>query len=448
MPTLSRARTRRSILIAMAAALSMAFPPPAGAAGDLAKTAPRVVALRFGRLVTEAGPVIEDAVVVIDGEKVRAVGPASRTPIPSGADEVDLSRYTGVPGLIDVHTHLTYSWDGKAGTNQWQELSERPTAATVFLAQGNARRTLEAGVTTVRDLGSWDYMDIAMRDLIKSGAMVGPRMFVCGHGLHPTAQPFHPGFVEPLGGTADGVVEVMRVVRQNIAAGADVIKVYGSTGTGDDVSGDETYTYEELKAAVDAAKGRGKRVAVHSYGPDGARDAVRAGATSIEHATDMDAATLREMAKRGTFYVPTIDHNRYYAENAALFGYDSSAVARLDAYRARNLETLRRAIQAKVKIAMGSDAVFTMCGENARELGWFVKAGMTPAQALAAATLNGASLLGVERELGAIAPGYDADIVAVEGDPLADIAAVTSRVRWVMKGGVVVVDRRMGTAGR
>jgi imidazolonepropionase-like amidohydrolase len=420
----------------------------AAASASAAEPGPRTLALRFARVVTESGPVIEDAVVIVEGDKIRAVGPASRTPLPAGAKEIDLSRYTGVPGLIDVHTHLTYAWDGTPGTNPWQQLSARPTAATVYLAAGNAKRTLEAGVTTVRDLGSWDYMDVAMRDLIASGAMTGPRMFVCGYGLHPTVQPTRPGYEEPPGGNADGAAEVMRVVRQNIAAGADVIKIYGSTGSADDVTGDETYTYEEMKAAVDAAKGRGRRVAVHSYGPDGARDAVRAGATSIEHATDMDDATLREMAKRGTFYVPTVDHNRYYAENASLFGYDSAAVSRLNEYRGRNLETLRRAVRAKVKVAMGSDALFTMCGENARELEWFVKAGMTPAQALTAATVNGAALLGKERELGALAPGYMADILAVEGNPLTDIQAVIARVRWVMKAGQVVVDRRMGTAER
>lgn len=432
-------------------AADAATPVSAADASHAAATTPtaaRVFALRFARVVTEAGPVIDDAVVIVEGDKIRAVGAAARTALPAGAQEIDLTRYTGLPGLIDVHTHLTYAWDGTPGTNPWQQLSARPTAATVYLAQVNAKHTLETGVTTVRDLGSWDYMDIAMRDLIASGAMMGPRMFVCGYGLHPTVSPSRPGYEEPPGGSADGAAEVMRVVRQNIAAGADVIKVYGSTGSADDVTGDETYTYEEMKAAVDAAKGRGKRVAVHSYGPDGARDAVRAGATSIEHATDMDDATLREMVKRGTFYVPTIDHNRYYAENAAIFGYDSSAVARLDEYRGRNLETLRRAVKAKVKVAMGSDALFTMCGENTRELEWFVKAGMTPAQALAAATVNGAALLGHEKELGALAPGYLADIVAVEGDPLKDIRAVTTRVRWVMKAGQVVVDRRLGTAER
>jgi imidazolonepropionase-like amidohydrolase len=237
---------------------------------------------------------------------------------------------------------------------------------------------------------------------------------------------------------------MMRVVRQNISAGADVIKIYGSTGSADDVTGDQTYTYEEMKAAIDVARARGKRVAVHSYGPDGARDAVRAGATSIEHATGVDDATLKEMVRRGTFYVPTIDHNRYYAEHAAEFGYDSTAIAGLNAYRARNFETLRRAVKAGVRVAMGSDAVFTMFGENAHELGWFVKAGMTPTQALAAATTNGAALLGMEKDLGAVLPGYFADVVAVEGDPLTDIDAAIHGVRWVMVGGKVVVDRTGG----
>jgi imidazolonepropionase-like amidohydrolase len=316
---------------------------------------------------------------------------------------------------------------------------------TMFLAQENARKTLETGVTTVRDLGSFQYMDIAMRDLINRGAIVGPRMFVAGYGLYPTLTPFQDSPQAASGGLADGVEQVMRATRQQIAAGADVIKVYGSTGSADDVTGFQTYTFEEMKAIVDVARLRGKRVAVHSYGPDGARDAVRAGATSVEHAIDIDDATLREMARRGITYVPTVDHNRYYAENKTDFGYGDSAVAALNAYRARNLETVRRAIRARVPIAMGSDAVFTMFGENTRELGWFVKAGMTPAQALATATTNGAVLLGMEKDLGAVAPGYYADVVAVEGDPVSDITAVTERVRWVMKGGEVVVDRTRAT---
>lgn len=400
-----------------------------------------MTALRFGTLVDGKGGVWRDGIVIVEGERIRAAGPATKIAVPPDARVIDLRRLTGIPGLIDAHTHLTYAWDGAPGSNPWASLGSRRPAETVFLAQSNARRTLEAGVTTVRDLGSFDYMDIAMRNLIGSGAMPGPRMFVSGYGLHPTNVAHGSVGWDYDAGRADGTEEVLRVVRENIAAGADVIKVYGSTGSGEDVTGEQTYTFEEMKAAVDAARARGRTVSIHSYGPEGARDAVRAGATSVEHATGVDDATLREMARRGTYYVPTIDHNRYYAEHAAEFGYSPAAVTGLDAYRARNLETLRRAIKAGVKIAMGSDALFSMCGENTRELAWFVKAGMTPAQALATATTNGAALLGKENELGAVAPGYYADIVGVEGDPLADVDVVIQGVRWVMKGGAVVVDR-------
>jgi imidazolonepropionase-like amidohydrolase len=169
---------------------------------------------------------------------------------------------------------------------------------------------------------------------------------------------------------------------------------------------------------------------------------MRAGAESVEHAVDLDDSTLTEMAARGTYYVPTIDHNRYYAEYHEQFGYTPEQVAGLDAYRARNIETARRAWRAHVRFAMGSDAVFTMFGQNTRELGWFVQIGMTPAEALATATTNAAALLGMSQTLGAVAPGYYADIVAVAGDPLRDVRVVTDSVRWVMKGGQVVVDVR------
>jgi imidazolonepropionase-like amidohydrolase len=405
---------------------------------------PTLKAVRFGKLWDAKGKMWTNAIVVIDGGKIRTVT-TDASAIPSGAETIDLSKYTGLPGLIDVHTHMTFYTDETPGIPMLKQMVNLVPAVEVFLARKGAMRTLEAGVTTVRDLGSDQYMDIAMRDLINRGEMIGPRMFVVGYGLYITNTPYKPGLNLPAGGIADGVPEVLRVVRQQIAAGVDLIKMYGSTGTDDDVTGFETYTYEEMKAAVDTAHQFGKKIAIHSYGPDGARDAVRAGTDSLEHATDMDDATIREMAKRGTFYVPTIDHNRYYIDNGDKIGYAPGYKERLQAFIPRNLETARKAFKAGVKFAMGSDAIYTMFGENTRELGWFVKAGMTPEQALHTATTSAAELLGKEKELGAVAPGYLADLVGVEGDPLADINVVINNVKWVMKDGAVVVDHRQNT---
>jgi imidazolonepropionase-like amidohydrolase len=375
---------------------------------------------KFG-VIWDGDKVWKDSCISTDGDRIQSVGPCS-------GPTVDFSRFTAIPGLIDAHTHMTYVLDNpvsQSGRN----------AAVVFLSQENARKTLETGVTTVRNLGAADYADIAMRDLINHGLMAGPRMFVSGYGLtisrSPTKTP----------GTADGVAEVLRVVREQVGAGADWVKMFGSTGSGRDVTGFETFTFEEMKAAVDAAHALGKRIAIHSYGPDGARDAVRAGADSLEHATDMDDATIAEMVRRKTFYVPTIDHNRYYADNWMKLKYPPEAVNDLNAYIQRNLDTARKAFRAGVRFAMGSDAVYTMFGENTRELEWFMKAGMTTEQALRTATTNGAELLNMEKSLGAIRPGYFADIVAVEGNPLEDIEAVVHKIRWVMKGGTVVVDK-------
>ena len=400
---------------------------------------PPVKAVRFGRLWDAKGKVWTNAIVIVEGERIRNVT-TDATAIPANAQLIDLTRYTGLPGLIDVHTHMTIYTEETPGVPMLKQVSNVNPGFVVFLARKGAMRTLEAGVTTVRDLGADQYMDIAMRDLINRGDMIGPRMFVCGYGLYATFTPFKPGVAPPAGGVADGVAEVLRVVRQQLAAGVDVIKMYGSTGTDDDVTGFETYTYEEMKAAADMAHQFGKKIAIHSYGPKGAWDAVRAGADSVEHATDMDDATIAEMVKRGTFYVPTIDHNRYYIDNGDKIGYAPGYRERLAAFIPRNVETARRAFKAGVKIAMGSDAIYTMFGQNTRELGWFVKAGMTPEEALKTATVNGAALLGKEKELGAVAPGYFADLVAVEGDPLTDINVVLNNVRWVMKGGGVVVD--------
>src|SRR6202140_5367520 len=433
-------RIVRVVLVAWVVAIFAA-----GAFGQAKVGAQPVRAVRFGKLWDGHGKVWPAAIVIVEAGKIRSVT-TDASAIPQGAEVIDLSNYTGLPGLIDVHTHMTIYTDEKPGEPMLRQLTVNPPAVEVFLARKGAMRTLEAGVTTVRDLGADQYMDIAMRDLINHGEMIGPRMFVVGYGLYVTNTPYKPGLNLPAGGIADGLPEVLRVVRQQIAAGADWIKMYASTGTDDNVTGFQTYNYEEIKAAVDTAHKFGKKIAIHSYGPAGARDAVRAGTDSLEHATDMDDATIQEMAKRGTYYVPTIDHNRYYLDNWQKIGYANGFQEKTNAFIERNLETARKAHKAGVKIAMGSDAIYTMFGENTRELGWFVKAGMTPEQALQTATTNAAALLGKEKELGAVAPVYLADLVAVEGAPLADINVVLNNVKWVMKGGDVVVDKTK-TAG-
>jgi imidazolonepropionase-like amidohydrolase len=197
-----------------------------------------------------------------------------------------------------------------------------------------------------------------------------------------------------------------------------------------------------MKAIVDTAHALGKKVAIHSYGPSGVRDAVRAGADSIEHGADLDDETIAEMVKRGTVWVPTVDHNRYYIDAKDEYGFAPGSEAALKGYIDRNADSVRRAVRAGVKIAMGSDAVYSMFGQNTRELAWLVRAGMTPAQALESATTVPAALFGLDKQLGRIAPGFLADLVAVEGDPLQRIDDLFTGVRWVMKDGKVVVDRR------
>ena len=383
-----------------------------------------VTALRFSTVVTMAGTPIKDGVIVIEGDRVVSVGAGDRA-VPAGAEVLDLRPLTAIPGLIDSHTHMTYVWDGAPGTTPLKQPRREP-AQTIEAAAANARRTLDTGVTTVRDLGASAGTDYAMRDRIAAGAMVGPRMFVAGQGISAGR------------GGGPGVDAIPALVETRRKAGSDWIKVYASRGSFQSVDTTQTLFYDQLKAIVDAAHARGIRVAIHSYGAAGVKDAVKAGADSIEHGIELDDETLALMAKQGTVWVPTIDHNRYYVDARDEYGFPAEAIPPLEEYIQKNLDATRRAFKAGVRLAMGSDAVYSGFGQNTRELGWFLKAGMTPAQALATATTTPARMLGREKDLGVIAPGAYADLVGLDGDPLRDIDVVIGRVRWVMKGGRVV----------
>jgi imidazolonepropionase-like amidohydrolase len=387
-------------------------------------------AIKFGKLVDGTGRVLTNAIVIVDNDRITAVSTAASS-IPAGAEVIDLSRYTGIPGMIDAHTHMTYGPDPLLR-------GSRTAVVNMILAEDALKKTLEDGVTTVRDMNAAEYLDVAMRDLINMGHWVGPRMLVVGCGLRAQRSRFGT----PLGcGEGNGPDEFAGAARQQLAAGVDWIKIFGSTGSGQDVTGFQTVMYEEMKAAVDVVHAMGKKVAIHSYGPSGGRDAIRAGADSLEHATDMDDATIAEMVRKKVYYVPTIDHNRYYYDNAEEFRYRPGAKENLTDFISRNLETTKKAFKAGAQVVMGSDAIYTMFGQNTRELGWFVKAGMTPEQALASATTIPAKMLSMEKQIGGVAPGFYADIVAVEGDPLADVNVTMNNVRWVMRGGAVLVDK-------
>jgi imidazolonepropionase-like amidohydrolase len=404
-----------------------------------------VKAIRFGKLVDGAGGVVTNVVVVVKGNRIDSIGNAA-SQIPNGAQVIDLSAYTGMPGMIDVHTHLTYWWDKNPRTNPNAEVAGMLPQELVFLAQENARKCIEIGVTTVRDMAARNYSDIAMRNLINRGAMIGPRMFVAGPAMMAGGPVPRYGEVFPwviaLQNQASGVPEVIRLVRQELGAGADFIKMFGSTGGFNNVETHETFTLEEMQAAVETTHTMGKRIAIHSYGPEGARDAVRAGGDTLEHAINVDDATFAEMVRKKIVYVPTVYHNVWYTENYKEFGWPESDNQKILAYEHASEETTRRAIKAGVRIAMGSDAVYELFGHNTEELTYLVKSGMTPAQAIAAATVNGAAALGMEKDLGEVTPGHYADLVAVEGDPLSDISVAVHNVRWVMKDGEVLVDKR------
>jgi len=250
------------------------------------------------RVWTGTATIQNGAVFVRDG-KIERVGPRPAT-LPKDATVIDFPRHTIVPGLVDLHTHMMYFWDGTPGTRPLSQPRREP-AVTVKVSEANALRTLESGVTTVRDLGAGGGTDLQLRDAINRGEAIGPRMFVAGQGIS--------------GGRGVATPEATRAsVDARLATAADWVKVYASRGSYDSVDTTQTIPFETLKIIVDAAHAKGRKVAIHSYGASGVKDAVAAGADSVEHGIDLDDETLGEMAKRGTVWVPTIDHNRYYID--------------------------------------------------------------------------------------------------------------------------------------
>ena len=417
------------------AALAVLWPSVAFAAQGM-------TVIRAGRLVdTEKGAVRRDQLVFVRDERIEAIRPASAK-IPAGARVIDLSRYTVVPGLIDSHAHLIGDLTGSPLVPL-----ERSGAQEAFSGVRNARATLLAGFTSVRDVGTYRaFVDAALRDAISDGTVVGPRMAVAGAYVTVSSGAgeitgMAPDVVLPNDyrfGVANSVPEVRAKVRALLNGGADFIKILatGAVLTRGTKPGVSEYTEEEIKAAVDQAAQYGTFVAAHAHGAEGIKNAVRAGVRSIEHGSLMDDEAIALMKERGTYLVADI-YNGDYIDSV---GREQKWPAE---YLRKNTETteaqragFRKAVAAGVKIAYGTDSGVYPHGLSARQLPYMVRYGMTPMAAIQSATVVAAELMGWGERVGSIAPGKYADIIAVEGDAMADLTSF-SKVAFVMKGGTV-----------
>lgn len=407
----------------------------------------QTVAVRAGRLIdgTGAAPV-RNAVIVIEDGRITAVGAGVR--IPAGAEVLDLSDRTVLPGFIDAHVHLTGHVLGEPG---WDQALVRETAADAAIrGVVHARRTLAAGFTTVRNVGAGGFADVALRDAIDAGRVPGPRMLVAAHSLGITGGhcDFTNGYVPhllgdepgPERGVADGPAAIRAAIRYQVKHGADVIKICATGGVlseGDSV-GVQQYMDDELEAVVAAAHMTERRVAAHAHGTAGIKAAVRAGVHSIEHGSILDDEALALMREHGTYLVPTLMAGEAVEALARSGTLRGERAEKALAIAPKMRESIRKAAAAGVKIALGTDAGVMAHGTNGHEFTLMVQwGGMTPMQAIVAGTSAAADLLGWSHRVGTVAPGYLADLVAVRGDPLADITLL-ERVDWVMQGGVVV----------
>jgi imidazolonepropionase-like amidohydrolase len=428
--------TRAPALVLLAALQMVLVPPTAIEAATLIHAG----GLIDGRADRAAGP----ATIVVNDGRVTAVERGHRTP-GEGDELIDLSTSTVLPGLMDLHTHLS----SELGPGSYIQRFTRNAPQVALKATVHARRTLEAGFTTVRDLGDSHNVSAALRDAIAAGDVAGPRIFTAGKSIATTGGHADPtsgwadhlaGDPGPREGVINGAAEARKAVRQRYKDGADLIKITATGGVLSLAASGQNpqFTQEELEAIVETARDYGFHVAAHAHGTEGMKRAIRAGVHSIEHGTYMDDEVIRLMKEHGTWYVPTILAGHFVAEKAEVPGYFPDIVRpKAAAIGPQIQETFARAHAAGVKIAFGTDCGVAPHGENAREFALMVEGGMSPMDAIRSATSVAARFLGIDDRLGTIEPGKLADIIAVDGDPLADIGRMLT-VHFVMKEGEVV----------
>lgn len=407
--------------------------------------APTRTVIRAARLLdVRNGRLLRDQQIVVENDRIVAVGPASA--LPAGARVIDLPNATVLPGLIDAHVHIT--GDPAISDDDKLKISNERRA---LKGAHNAKLTLEAGFTTIRNAGADGYPDVALRDAINDGDVPGPRILASGPAItidggscDNIRLAYQYNYTSP--GVADGVEGVQHKVREVVKYGADIVKMCASGGllSVRTEPGAVQYSLAEMQAIVAEAHRLGRRVAAHAHGAEAIRLASEAGVDSVEHGFLMDDAAIATLKKNGTYLVPTLYVADWLPANEADMHLSPATAEKLNAVLAQAKRNLKRAFAAGVKVAFGTDAAVFPHGLNAREFAEYVQLGMTPVQAIHTATVNAADLLGLKDEAGALEPGKWADIIAVDGDPLEDIRAL-EKVRFVMKGGVVYKNE-YGTA--